>query len=134
MVSEGYSSDDPRVQLERWRRRAASMARLVAGLNMHTLKMSFQEAVEFLMEEAYLDRPAAEREVRLAVRKPLSVASVLSQRVIGQLKTDAVAEGITLRDFHEGLLADGLPPGFRSLRTWSRPELRPPRTAASSSR
>ncbi len=134
MVEEGYSNDDPRVQLERWRRRAASTARLVAGLNIHTLKMSFQEAVEFVMEEAYLDRPAAEREVRLAVRKPLSVASVLSQRVIVQLKTDALAQGVTLRDFHEGLLADGLPPGIRSLRTWSRPELRPPRTPASSSR
>ena len=134
MLEEGYLEGDLRVQLERQRRQATAMARLVAGMNLHTLQMNFEEAVEFLMEEAYLDSAAAEREARRAVRKPMSVVAGIRQRAIAQLRADAEAQGVGLKDFHDRLLTEGLPPGIHSLRTWSKPELRPPRTQSSSSR
>ena len=132
MLDEGYLEGDLRIQLERQRRQATAMARLVAGMNLHTLKMNFEEAVDFLMEEAYLDRAAAEREARRAVRRPMSVVAGLRQRAIEQLRADAQAEGVSLKDFHDRMLGEGLPVGIHSLTTWSKPELRPTRTPATS--
>jgi uncharacterized protein (DUF885 family) len=133
MLDQGYLEDDPRIQLERQRRQATAMARIVAGMNLHTLQMNFQEAVDFLMEEVHLDSAAAEREVRRAVRRPMSVVAGLRQRAIEQLRTDAEAEGVALKDFHDRLLSEGLPLGIHSLTTWSKPELRPARPETSSS-
>ena len=131
-LDEGYLEGDPRIQLERQWRQATAMARLVVGMNLHTLKMNLQEAIDFLMEEAYLDPAAAEREARRAVRRPMSVVSGLRQRAIEQLRADAQAEGVSLKDFHDRLLGEGLPVGINSLTTWSRPELKPPRTPVGS--
>ncbi len=129
MLDQGFLDNDPSLRFEQQLRAVTAMARQVAGMKLHVAQLSFDEAVEFLMEEAYLEQPVAESEVRRAIRKPMSVLGSMARLTIVQLRDDAEEQGVSLKDFHDQLLRDSLPPGVHTLRVWSRPELRPPLAA-----
>ena len=66
MLDQGFLDNDPSLRFEQQLRAVTAMARQVAGMKLHVAQLSFDEAVEFLMEEAYLEQPVAESEVRRA--------------------------------------------------------------------
>ena len=130
MVEEGYRQDDPRVALEQMRLTVTAMARLVATMRLHTNDLSYFDVVDFLEEEGHLEAAEAEREAGRALRDPMAALAGLGKLLITRMRDEATQGGVSLKDFHDRLLRDALPPGIHSLGTWSKPELRPDREGA----
>ena len=89
-------------------------ARVVVDLGLHTRTMSFDEAVEFLISEALIERPNAVAEVRRYTYSP----SQPSSYAIGKAEVLALREEekkrlgprFSLSKFHEKLLSSGTIP------------------------
>jgi len=88
--------------------------RVVVDVNLHTGKMSFDEAVDFMVKEAKLERVNAEAEVRRYCQQPTQPMSYLLGKVqiLELLKDYRKLKGkdFRLRKFHDQLLAHGTIP------------------------
>ncbi|MCX5801486.1 MAG: DUF885 domain-containing protein [Candidatus Eisenbacteria bacterium] len=89
-------------------------ARVVVDVGLHTKSMSFDEAVEFLISEALIERPNAVAEVRRYTNSP----SQPSSYAVGKAEVLALRDGekqrlgpnFNLSRFHEKLLSSGTIP------------------------
>jgi uncharacterized protein (DUF885 family) len=89
-------------------------ARVVVDLGLHTRTMSFDEAVEFLISEALIERPNAVAEVRRYTYSPsqpssyaIGKAEVLTLR---EEEKKRLGPRFSLSKFHEKLLSSGTIP------------------------
>lgn len=117
-VEQGYGENDPRHRLFQLRQVLAATCRSLVVLRFHGGQLTREEAVEFLMKQAYLDRLAAEREALRAIVDPGSLAEGLGRLAILKLRDDtrrAQGSAFDLRRFHNRLLGYGSPP-FKPLR------------------
>ena len=115
MHEQGYYSPATRLlQLKDLMWRAC---RVVLDVRLHTGRVSFDQAVEFLVEEAMLDRASAVAEVRRYVLTPTEPMSYLvGKKLILEMRDEAMrrmGSRFSLYDFHAALLASGsLPPAL----------------------
>ena len=88
--------------------------RVIVDVSLHTGKMSFDEAVDFLVKEAKLERVNAEAEVRRYCQSPTQPMSYLLGKVqiLELLKDYKKLKGadFDLRKFHDELLSHGTIP------------------------
>ncbi len=88
--------------------------RIVADVGLHTKGMTFQEAVDLLVNRLHFDRPNAEAEVRRYCATPAyQIGYAVGRREIKSLHDDyrdAAGAEYSLRGFHEDLLTYGLLP------------------------
>ena len=116
-----FTTDDERLaqlQMRLWR-----TARVIVDPSLHTGRMSYDEAVEFFVQEVGLTRAAAEAEVNRYTTWPTQAPSyIIGWLEIDRLKAelqDALGEAFDERRFHETMLEQGsLPPALlgRSMR------------------
>ncbi|HEX5706362.1 MAG TPA: DUF885 domain-containing protein [Pyrinomonadaceae bacterium] len=66
MIDEGYGGGDPRLRLAQQAAALLRLCRYLVGIKMHTEGMTYEQAVELFVNEAYMERVAAEREARHA--------------------------------------------------------------------
>lgn len=89
-------------------------ARVVLDCKLHTGTMSFEEAVDFLVEEAGIERPNAEGEVRRYVASPTQPMSyAVGKQALFDLRAEVqrgLGEGFDLHDFHGAVLQAGTLP------------------------
>src|SRR5437867_7006498 len=64
MLDEGYGNGDLKLRLGQLQDALLRNARFIAGIRMHTGKMTMEEATEFFVKEGYKVRPVAEKEAR----------------------------------------------------------------------
>jgi len=89
-------------------------ARVVIDVSLHTGEMSFEEAVDFLLDQAMLERTNAVAEVKRYAMMPTqplsySIGKMEIERILGAAR--AAKPDLELRDFHDALLDSGtLPP------------------------
>lgn len=114
MEQQGYLKD-PRNCLHRLKDQLWRACRIVADVSLHTGKMSFDEAVDYMENIALLERNSAVTEVRRYTSTPTQPMSYL----IGKLEILKIVEeyrnkkgdAFNLKDFHHELLSYGsLPP------------------------
>jgi uncharacterized protein (DUF885 family) len=88
-------------------------ARFVAGVQMHTGKMSFAKAKEFFVNEGYQSAKIAEIEAKRGTADPTYLYYTLGKLQILKLREDykkKMAAGFTLLKFHDEFMAQGFPP------------------------
>jgi uncharacterized protein (DUF885 family) len=112
MDREGFL-DDPVIRLMRLNDQVWRACRVVIDVELHLGRMGLDEAVDFLVREAAMNRREAELECRRYAEEPGQAMSyLLGKREVMRLAEQwGAARGGTLRAFHDELLSWGsLPP------------------------
>jgi uncharacterized protein (DUF885 family) len=124
MFELGFLQGDD-VRLTQLRNRLWRAARVILDVSLHTGRMEFDEAVDFLVEKVRFERYAAELEVGIYVREPTYVLGYL----IGMQEIDSIrSEFIELNgepeppsEFYDALLRIGsIPPALLREELFSR--------------
>ncbi len=116
MLDEGYGGTGPHADKLRLNQLALylqRLARYVVGLSLHTRGMTYEQAVKFFEEEAYMTRTNAEREARRGTSDPTYLVYALGKKMIMELREEARAKWgaeFTLQRFHDQIVSYGYPP------------------------
>ncbi len=113
MLDEGYGNGDPKLRLGQLQDALLRDARYIAGIQMHTGKMTVAEATEFFVKEGYQVRPVAEKEAKRGTSDPTYLVYTLGKLQILKLRDDykkMKGGQYTLQGFHDAFLAQGYPP------------------------
>jgi uncharacterized protein (DUF885 family) len=113
MLDEGYGSGDLKLRLGQLQDALLRNARFIAGIRMHTGKMTVDEAVEFFVKEGYQVRPVAEKEAKRGTSDPTYLVYTLGKLEILKLRYDykqVKGDRYTLQGFHDAFLQQGYPP------------------------
>ncbi|MBI2899584.1 MAG: DUF885 domain-containing protein [Planctomycetes bacterium] len=107
------ASDRPEIAIAGLHSALVRIARGVAAIEIHGNGMTLDGAAALLEKEAFLDRPRAEREARIAALDPLIVAQILGREEFLRLRAAERARlgpKFSLKAFHDRLLSCGQPP------------------------
>ena len=88
-------------------------ARFIAGIEMHTGKMSYDEAIEFFQKEGYQSKEAATVETKRGAGDPTYLYYTLGKLEIMKLREDVKKKqgaAFSLEKFHDDFLRQGFPP------------------------
>src|ERR1035438_4835320 len=113
MLDEGYGKGDLKLRLGQLQDALLRNARFIAGIQMHTGKMTVEEAVEFFVKEGYQVRPVAEKEAKRGTSDPTYLVYNLGKLEILKLREDykkMKGGKYTLQGFHDAFLRQGYPP------------------------
>ena len=116
MLDEGYGGTGPdadKLRLNQLALYLQRLARYMVGLSLHTRGMTYEQAVRFFEEEAYMTRTNAEREARRGTSDPTYLVYALGKRMLLELREDARAKwgaDFTLQRFHDQAVSYGYPP------------------------
>jgi len=104
MYDLGYYSD-PRVRLMQLKDQIWRACRVIIDVSLHTKRMTYGEAIDFLVKEAKLEHVNATAEVKRYTRTPTQPMSyAIGKKQIMSLKDEYIGE---LRQFHNKLLSFG---------------------------
>lgn len=125
MWEQGFYTSDPLSRLFQLRVLLWRACRVVLDCALQSGRMSFEEGVDYLVEEAMLDRESAVSEVRRYILTPTQPLSYLVGKLqIVELRDEAkrqLGERFDLHAFHGALLASGtLPPALVREELWER--------------
>jgi uncharacterized protein (DUF885 family) len=113
ILDEGYANDDPKLRLGQLQDALLRNARFIAGIQMHTGKMTLDEAVEFFVKEGRQVRPVAEKEAKRGASDPTYLVYTLGKLEILKLREDykkLKGANFSLQEFHDSFLRQGFPP------------------------
>jgi hypothetical protein len=88
-------------------------ARFIVGIEMHTGKMTFDQAVDFFVKEGYQSRAVGETEGRRGTSDPTYLVYTLGKLEIMKLREDykkKMGAKFSLEKFHNDFLKQGWPP------------------------
>ncbi len=88
-------------------------ARFIVGIQMHTGKMSFDEAVDFFQKEGYQSKESALVETKRGTSDPTYLYYTLGKLEILKLREDLKKKqgaAFSLEEFHNSFLRQGFPP------------------------
>jgi uncharacterized protein (DUF885 family) len=109
MLDEGYSTD-PRLRLGQLIDALLRDSRFIAGLEMHTGKMSIEQAREFFIHEGYQVPPIAAVEARRGASDPTYLVYTLGKLQIMKLREDykqQKGDKFSLKEFHDHFIDQG---------------------------
>jgi len=112
MFDEGYSTD-PRLKLGQLQDALMRDARYIAGIEMHTGKMTFDQSVDFFVNEGFQTKETATRETKRGTSDPTYLYYTLGKLEIMKLREDyrkLRGSQFSLQEFHDRLLSQGYPP------------------------
>jgi hypothetical protein len=113
MLDEGYGNGDLKLRLGQLQDALLRNARFIAGIQMHTGKMTVNEATEFFVKEGFQVRPVAEKEAKRGTSDPTYLVYTLGKLEILKLREDyrkLKGRKYTLQGFHDAFLQQGFPP------------------------
>jgi uncharacterized protein (DUF885 family) len=112
MFDEGYTAD-PWLKLGQLQDALLRDARYIAGIQMHTGKMTFEQAVDFFVAEGFQAHEIALRETKRGTSDPTYLYYTLGKLQILKLREDyrqRLGDRFSLQEFHDHLLGQGYPP------------------------
>jgi uncharacterized protein (DUF885 family) len=113
ILDEGYGNGDPKLRLGQLQDALLRDARFIAGIEMHTGKMTMEQAIDFFVGEGYQVRPVAEKEAKRGTADPTYLVYTLGKLEIIKLREDyrkMKGPQYSLKGFHDAFLAQGFPP------------------------
>jgi uncharacterized protein (DUF885 family) len=113
MLDEGYGSGDLRLRIGQLQDALLRNARFIAGIQMHTGKMTMEQALEFFVKEGYQVKPVAEKEAKRGTSDPTYLVYTLGKLQILKLREDykkMKGSKYSLQDFHDSFMRQGFPP------------------------
>jgi uncharacterized protein (DUF885 family) len=125
MWEQGYFTADPLTRLFQLRDLLFRACRVVLDAALHSERMTPAQAVDYLVEQAMIDRSFAASEVSRYCTTPTQPMSYLVGKLqILELRSEAqqkLGSRFLLHDFHAALLASGtIPPALVREELWSR--------------
>jgi uncharacterized protein (DUF885 family) len=88
-------------------------ARCIVGIQLHTGKMTLDQAVEFFQKEGYQSKETAEVETKRGAGDPTYLYYTLGKLEIMKLRADLMKKqgaAFSLEQFHDSFLRQGFPP------------------------
>jgi len=113
MLDEGYGNGDLKLRLGQLQDALLRDARYIVGIQMHTGKMTLEQAKDFFVKEGYQPPPIADKEAKRGTSDPTYLVYTLGKLEILKLRADYKAmkgAHYSLREFHDAFLAQGSPP------------------------
>jgi uncharacterized protein (DUF885 family) len=113
MIDEGYGGGDLKLRLGQLQDALLRNARYIVGIEMHTGKMTFDQAVEFFVKEGMQVRSTALVETKRGTSNPTYLYYTLGKLEILKLREDyrkLRGTSFTLQEFHDSFLKQGFPP------------------------
>jgi hypothetical protein len=113
MLDQGYGNGDRKLRLGQLQDALLRNARYIAGIEMHTGKMTFDQAVDFFVKEGYQSRTNALRETKRGTSDPTYLVYTLGKLQIMKLREDyrkKMGAAFRLEEFHDEFLKQGFPP------------------------
>jgi uncharacterized protein (DUF885 family) len=113
MLDEGYGGHDPNLRLGQLLDALLRNARFIVGIEMHTGKMTLEQAQEFFVHEGYQVPPVAEVEAKRATSDPTYLYYTLGKLQILKLREDyrkQQGSKFTLQEFHDRFMRQGSVP------------------------
>jgi len=113
MLDEGHGSGDLKLRLGQLQDALLRNARYIVGIEMHTGRMSFAQAVDFFVKEGYQTRAIAEEETKRGTSDSTYLYYTLGKLEIMKLREDyrkLRGAQFQLLEFHDRFLAQGYPP------------------------
>jgi uncharacterized protein (DUF885 family) len=113
MLDEGYGNGDLKLRLGQLQDALLRDARYIVGIQMHTGKMTMEQAVDFFVQEGHQVRPTAEKETKRGTSDPTYLMYTLGKLEILKLRDDykkMKGGKYTLQEFHDAFLQQGTPP------------------------
>jgi uncharacterized protein (DUF885 family) len=113
MLDEGYGNNDPKLRLGQLEDALLRNARFIAGISMHTGKMTFDQSVEFFQKEGYQTKSVAVVETKRGTSDPTYLVYTLGKLEILKLRADykqKMGDKFSLEEFHNTFLKQGFPP------------------------
>lgn len=110
MLDQGYRKGDPRFEFGVMRWALVRACRFQVGIRVHTRGMTMDQAVQYFVDHAGMERANAEREAYRAAFDPTYIIYELGALQIRKLRDDvARREGaeFDLARFHESMLTQG---------------------------
>lgn len=113
MLDQGYGGGDVKLRLGQLQDALLRNARYIAGILMHTRRMTFDQAVDFFVREGYQTRANALREAKRGTSDPTYLVYTLGKLEILKLREDyrkLHGDRFSLQEFHDTFLKQGFPP------------------------
>jgi uncharacterized protein (DUF885 family) len=113
MLDEGYGNGDLKLRIGQLQGALLRDARFIAGIQMHTGKMTLEEATEFFVKEGHQTPAVAEREAKRGTSDPTYLVYTLGKLEILKLRADyqqKMGEKYSLEQFHDEFIKQGYPP------------------------
>jgi hypothetical protein len=113
MLDEGYAGGDPKLRIGQLQDALLRNARYIVGIEMHTGKMSFDQAVEFFVKEGYQPRATGLVETKRGTADPTYLYYTLGKLQILKLREDYKkmrGKDFNLEEFHDAFMKQGFPP------------------------
>lgn len=113
MLEQGYGAGDLRLRMAQLAEALVRNCRYVCAIEMHTRGMSVEEATDFFVQHAYMDRVTATHEARRGTHDPGYINYTLGKLMLLKLLEDhraARGNSFSLKDFHDEYISYGAPP------------------------
>lgn len=113
VLDEGFGKGDLKLRIGQLQDALLRNARYIAGIQMHTGKMTVEQATEFFVKEGYQVRPVAEKEAKRGTSDPTYLVYTLGKLQILKLRDDyqkMKGAKFSLQEFHDAFMAQGFPP------------------------
>ena len=110
MLDEGYGNNDPKLRMGQLQDALLRNARYIAGIQMHTGKMSLDAAREFFIQEGYQPPAVADEESKRGTSDPTYLVYTLGKLQIMKLREDYAklkGDSFSLKQFHDTLMLQG---------------------------
>jgi uncharacterized protein (DUF885 family) len=110
MLDEGYGNGDPKLRLGQLDDALLRDARFIVGIQMHTGKMTLDEATRFFIKEGYQVPPVAEEEAKRGTSDPTYLYYTLGKLQILKLRADyekMKGSKFSLLEFHDRFMEQG---------------------------
>jgi uncharacterized protein (DUF885 family) len=113
MLDEGYGHGDPRLRMGQLQDALLRDARFIAGIEMHTGKMTLEQANKFFVDEGYQTAPVADVESKRGTSDPTYLVYTVGKLQIMKLREDYRKQQenkFSLQEFHDKFMLQGAVP------------------------
>ena len=113
MIDEGYGNGDLKLRLGQLQDALLRNARFIAGIQMHTGKMTYDQGIDFFVKEGYQTRANGERETKRGTSDPTYLYYTLGKLEIMKLREDykkMKGSAYRLEEFHDRFMQEGTAP------------------------
>jgi uncharacterized protein (DUF885 family) len=113
MLDEGYGNGDLKLRLGQLQDALLRDARYIVGIQMHTGHMTYNQGIDFFVNEGYQSRTNGERETKRGTSNPTYLYYTLGKLEIMKLREDYKkmrGNAFTLEEFHDRFMREGTPP------------------------
>ena len=110
MLDEGYGNGSAKRRLGQLHDALLRNARFIAGIEMHTGKMTLAQATQFFVEQAYQPHAVAEEEAKRGTSDPTYLVYTLGKLQILKLREDykkRMGDRFSLLEFHDRFMGQG---------------------------